>query len=81
MGHSQPEQASLASRLQAPSAPLPLCSSNLASDIVVLAFQNLLPSEQGLVQGQDARGEDTGCGAPGVKHARLHFEQDKRAIM
>lgn len=78
MGHSQPEQASLASHLQAPSAPP---SSNLASDIVVLAFQNLLPSEQGLVQGQDALGEDTGCGAPGVKHARLHFEQDKRAIM
>lgn len=26
-------------------------------------------------------GEDTGCGAPRVKHARLHFDQDKRAIM
>lgn len=73
-----PEQApSVALRLPALSAP----SSDLASDIVVLAFQNLLLSEQGPVQGQDGQGKDTGCGAPRVKHARLHFDQDKRAIM
>lgn len=56
-------------------------SSNLDSDVMVLTFQNLLPSEQGLVQGQGGRGEGTGYGAPRVKHARLHFDQDKRAIM
>lgn len=57
-------------------------SSDLASDTaVVLAFQNLLLSEQGPMQGQDGHGKDTGCGAPRVKHARLHFDQDKRAIM
>lgn len=42
------------------------------------------PLEQGPVQGQKGQvghGEDTGSGAPGVKHARLHFDQDKRAIM
>lgn len=64
-----PAQNSLAPCLQAP------------SDIVVLAFQDLLPSEQGLVQGQGGHGEDTGCGARRVKHARLRSDQDKRAIM
>lgn len=64
---------------QGPSLAPP--SSKLTSDTVVLIFQNLLPSEQGLVQGQDGHGEDRGYSAPRVKHARLHFDQDKRAIM
>lgn len=34
------------------------------SDIVILAFQDLLPSEQGLIQGQGGRGKDARAVAP-----------------
>lgn len=55
-----PEQApSVALCLRAISAP----SSDLASDVMVLAFQNLLLSEQGPVQGQDGQGR-TRAAAP-----------------